>query len=243
MTTIRPQPRPQMPVGLQAVQFQQAQQQQQQQQQGLQRPPLGMPIQPGAQQIRPGLQQSSQSPMQQAMRKVNSPHPRPMQPQPQPQPQPIGIRPQAFHQPHQQQAVGIAMGSPQQQPYGRRRKGKAGVVGAPQGGMASDEDGLISGDELDTIQQRDIALARYINNHDIVSEIVTALPISAIEIPKHYYEHLDKNELQKLISELEAEVDKLEMESGGDSRDDDEALEKKKHIELLELLKQCDLNE
>ncbi|KAJ2063657.1 hypothetical protein GGI17_001593 [Coemansia sp. S146] len=131
-----------------------------------------------------------------------------------------GMRPGA---PQQQQymyagnsgmaAAGVAMHGQQPHPAliqpptptqpGRKRKGKPANDTTP--GIL--DDGAGSGDELDNLQPYSISLARYQNNHNLMSEVFVALPTSTISLPKHYYEDLEKSvvagELDKLSSSIE----------------------------------------
>ncbi|KAJ2040420.1 hypothetical protein IW146_009334 [Coemansia sp. RSA 922] len=131
-----------------------------------------------------------------------------------------GMRPGA---PQQQQymyagnsgmaAAGVAMHGQQPHPAliqpptptqaGRKRKGKTANDTTP--GIL--DDGAGSGDELDNLQPYSISLARYQNNHNLMSEIFVALPTSTISLPKHYYENLEVSvvagELDKLNSSIE----------------------------------------
>ncbi|KAJ1752704.1 hypothetical protein LPJ79_000960 [Coemansia sp. RSA 1821] len=62
------------------------------------------------------------------------------------------------------------------------------------------------GDELDSIQPYSISMARYQNNHNLMSEIFVALPTSTIDVPKHYYEEMNRESLESTISGLSEQV-------------------------------------
>ncbi|KAJ1961245.1 hypothetical protein GGI12_003355 [Dipsacomyces acuminosporus] len=113
----------------------------------------------------------------------------------------VGIQGQQPHpaliQPH----------TPTQQ--GRKRKTKT----ASDGTSAADaDDGVGSGDELDQLQPYNISVARYQNNHNLMSDIFIALPTSTIRIPKHYYEGLDKAAVKSNLDSLGASLEECEKE-------------------------------
>ncbi|CAO3685198.1 unnamed protein product [Rhizopus stolonifer] len=63
----------------------------------------------------------------------------------------------------------------------------------------------LSGDELDDISARDIAIARYKRNHDYLSEIFTPYKAEYI-IPPPLEIRQSKEELEKLIQEHEQKI-------------------------------------
>ncbi|KAJ2851543.1 hypothetical protein IWW36_001027 [Coemansia brasiliensis] len=93
----------------------------------------------------------------------------------------------------------------QQQQQQRKRKGKTGD-GA--------DEGVTVGDELDSIQPYNISMARYQNNHNLMSEIFVALPTSTIDVPKHYYEDMSSESLENTISGLTEQVAESKKEHG-----------------------------
>ncbi|KAJ2134107.1 hypothetical protein GGH17_002954, partial [Coemansia sp. RSA 788] len=68
------------------------------------------------------------------------------------------------------------------------------------------------GDELDNIQPHSISLARYQNNHNLMSEIFVALPTSTIDIGKHYYEDADPAQLEQTTKVLGADIEESKHE-------------------------------
>ncbi|KAI8379800.1 uncharacterized protein BYT42DRAFT_570065 [Radiomyces spectabilis] len=68
-----------------------------------------------------------------------------------------------------------------------------------------------SGDELDDISSRDIAMARYKRNHDYLSEIFTPYNAASIVPPPIDVSH-NKEELSKLINELEDKLKQRQTE-------------------------------
>ncbi|KAJ2350698.1 hypothetical protein IWW50_000782 [Coemansia erecta] len=63
-----------------------------------------------------------------------------------------------------------------------------------------------AGDDLDNLQPHSISLARYQNNHSLMSEIFVALPTSTIDVPKHYYEDVDRAQLEQNVEALSSEM-------------------------------------
>ncbi|KAI8325724.1 hypothetical protein GQ54DRAFT_254302 [Martensiomyces pterosporus] len=139
------------------------------------------------------------------------------------------------------QSMAIAgVGVPGQQPHpaliqphtpthhGRKRKGKAAHE-APGTGA---DDGVGSGDELDQLQPYNISVARYQNNHNLMSEIFIALPTSTIDVPKHYYEGLDKDTIKGNLDALGASLEGCEKEH----KDAIDGM-KKERAEFTEMLK------
>ncbi|KAJ1804023.1 hypothetical protein LPJ56_005716 [Coemansia sp. RSA 2599] len=74
--------------------------------------------------------------------------------------------------------------------------------------MADDD----SGDEVDRVQPYNISLARYQNNHNMMSEVFVALPASTIKIPKHFYEGIDKETMAKDLDTLGNALEQCEKE-------------------------------
>ncbi|KAJ1899114.1 hypothetical protein LPJ66_002315 [Kickxella alabastrina] len=78
------------------------------------------------------------------------------------------------------------------------------------GGAAdSAMDDSVSGDEID-VQPYAVAVGRYQNNHNLMSEIFVALPNSAVELPRHYYEELDRVVVERDLGRLEVEAKECE---------------------------------
>ncbi|KAJ2500008.1 hypothetical protein GGH96_003046 [Coemansia sp. RSA 1972] len=88
------------------------------------------------------------------------------------------------------------------------------------------------GDELDNIQPHSISLARYQNNHNLMSEIFVALPTSTIDKPTHYYENADSKGLEQTTRMLGAEMEESK-------REHKEAMEesKREHEEFAEFVR------
>ncbi|KAJ2768765.1 hypothetical protein IWQ56_002815 [Coemansia nantahalensis] len=90
----------------------------------------------------------------------------------------------------------------------KRKSNRPGqeVAGAA-GAAAADE-----GDELDSIQPYNISLARYQNNHNLMSEIFMAVPTSAITPPKHYYEDMSYEAAKTELEALDASIEECKKE-------------------------------
>ncbi|KAJ1647478.1 hypothetical protein LPJ64_001141 [Coemansia asiatica] len=96
----------------------------------------------------------------------------------------------------------------------RKRKSKLAQDTAAQASAANasamaDDD---SGDEVDRVQPYNISLARYQNNHNMMSEVFVALPTSTIKIPNHYYENIDKETVVKDLKTLGNALEQCEKE-------------------------------
>lgn len=68
------------------------------------------------------------------------------------------------------------------------------------------------GDELDHLQPYNVSLARYQNNHNLMSEIFIALPTSTINVPNHYYEELKKDDLDGELTKLGESIESCEKD-------------------------------
>ncbi|KAI9506447.1 hypothetical protein GGI25_004886 [Coemansia spiralis] len=108
------------------------------------------------------------------------------------------------HQPHPSL---VQPQTPTQQ--GRKRKGKAISDAVPI------DDGAGSGDELDNLQPYSISLARYQNNHNLMSEVFIALPTSTINVPKPYYENLSADQLTQELDKSAVSFEESEKEHEG----------------------------
>ncbi|KAJ2694603.1 hypothetical protein GGH99_000596 [Coemansia sp. RSA 1285] len=122
----------------------------------------------------------------------------------------VGIQGQQPHpaliQPHQHQQAG-----------GRKRKGKGAAANDPSAASGADDGmggggGGGSGDELDSLQPYNISVARYQNNHSMMAEIFIALPTSTINVPGHYYEHLDKEQIRGELARYVSSFEESEKE-------------------------------
>ncbi|KAJ2515092.1 hypothetical protein GGI11_003863 [Coemansia sp. RSA 2049] len=102
----------------------------------------------------------------------------------------------------------------QQQAGGRKRKGKGAAANDPSAASGADDGmgGGGSGDELDSLQPYNISVARYQNNHSMMAEIFIALPTSTINVPKHYYEHLDKDQIKGDLARYVSSFEESEKE-------------------------------
>ncbi|RUS29737.1 hypothetical protein BC938DRAFT_480301, partial [Jimgerdemannia flammicorona] len=98
-----------------------------------------------------------------------------------------GMPPQGM-MPQQQQQM-------QHQSSGSRKRSSQKQKSLPQG-QFNEEGEDPSGDELDDISARDIAMARYKRNHDYLAEVFSPYPISAITGPALDLP-LDKEELKQ----------------------------------------------
>ncbi|KAJ1734321.1 hypothetical protein LPJ61_001142, partial [Coemansia biformis] len=90
-----------------------------------------------------------------------------------------------------------------------------GSVRKRKSNKAGQEPAADEGDELDNIQPYSISLARYQNNHNLMSEIFMALPTSAVTLPKHYYEGMDVDAAKKELEALEASIEECKKEHEG----------------------------
>ncbi|KAJ2558700.1 hypothetical protein EV175_000666 [Coemansia sp. RSA 1933] len=103
-----------------------------------------------------------------------------------------------------------------QTPTGRRRKGNKGGSANDVTGNASEDHGAAaggeSGDELDNLQPYNVSLMRYQNNHNLMSDIFVALPTSTINVPKHYYESLDKDRVKGDLEQYVTSFEESEKE-------------------------------
>ncbi|KAJ2337327.1 hypothetical protein GGI00_000312 [Coemansia sp. RSA 2681] len=116
-------------------------------------------------------------------------------------------------------AAGLAMHGQQPHPAliqpttpsqaGRKRKGGKPAHEAAPGAV---DDGAGSGDELDSLQPYSISLTRYQTNHNLMSEVFVALPTSTINIPKHYYEDLEKSVVAGELDMLSSSIDECGRE-------------------------------
>ncbi|KAJ2453679.1 hypothetical protein EV183_002083 [Coemansia sp. RSA 2336] len=109
----------------------------------------------------------------------------------------VGVNGQQAHPALIQQQQQQQQQLQQQQQQQRKRKGKLGD---------GTDEGAMIGDELDSIQPYSISMARYQNNHNLMSEIFVALPTSTIDVPKHYYEDMSRESLENTISGLSQQV-------------------------------------
>ncbi|ORZ03951.1 hypothetical protein BCR43DRAFT_484232 [Syncephalastrum racemosum] len=118
------------------------------------------------------------------------------------------MMPQAYMQPSpyrnvQQPSAADAAYRKRQQPKQAQRPG---------GMQLMEETEEPSGDELDDISARDIAMARYKRNHDYLSEIFTPYNASSI-IPPPFEAPQNKDDLKKMIEEQEALMQEREESS------------------------------
>ncbi|KAG0172865.1 hypothetical protein DFQ28_009869 [Apophysomyces sp. BC1034] len=106
---------------------------------------------------------------------------------------------------HYMQAPPFRNGPPMHDPAAMHRKRAVNKPSRPGGMPLAEEADEPSGDELDDISARDIAMARYKRNHDYLSEIFTPYNADAIVPPPLDISH-SKEELTKLIDEHEVRM-------------------------------------
>ncbi|CAH1758361.1 10591_t:CDS:10 [Entrophospora sp. SA101] len=69
-----------------------------------------------------------------------------------------------------------------------------------------------SGDELDGLKFREVAMLRYKRNHDFISEIFSPYSVHSIKPPSSPYESVNIDDLRKKLVETQAELDKMNSE-------------------------------
>ncbi|KAJ2636599.1 hypothetical protein GGF40_002906 [Coemansia sp. RSA 1286] len=118
-----------------------------------------------------------------------------------------GVVPQATQQHHP------ALIQPSTPLQNRKRKSKhiADTLQQPTVSNVEQED---SGDEVDKVQPYGVSLARYQNNHNLMSEVFVALPTSTIKLPGHYYQSVDKQMVARELEILGGALEMCEKEHG-----------------------------
>ncbi|KAJ2157007.1 hypothetical protein GGF46_004804 [Coemansia sp. RSA 552] len=99
-------------------------------------------------------------------------------------------------------------------PTGQQRRAGSGTPtqGRKAAGKPDDEEG--TGDELDSMQPYSISVARYRTNHNTMADIFVALPTSTIDVPKHYYQDMDRAGLDAALERAQGEIEESKAEHG-----------------------------
>ncbi|CAG8620997.1 7051_t:CDS:2, partial [Funneliformis caledonium] len=101
---------------------------------------------------------------------------------------------------------GMVMQTPTKS-VGRRTKASVTSVTA-----VAEEIDEPSGDELDNLKFKEVAMSRYRRNHDYISEVFSAYSVSSIIPPTSIYQEKDVDELKQQLTVHQSDIEKLKSE-------------------------------
>ncbi|EXX56837.1 uncharacterized protein OCT59_005365 [Rhizophagus irregularis] len=93
----------------------------------------------------------------------------------------------------------------------KNAKNKAAAAAAAAAATAEEADEP-SGDEIDNLKFREVAMSRYKRNHEYISDIFSAYSVSSIIPPNSVYQEKNIDELKQQLATHQADIDKLKNE-------------------------------